>query len=83
MDGRRYLDDVEAGNRAGCYTIHLDNGGETEWVKGDYRQPLYAVKDMAAAADIICRMPGPAHRCQRSPALNQCVAGRVIRVRFL
>jgi histidinol-phosphate phosphatase family protein len=49
------LNDVEAGNRAGCYTIHLDNGGEREWVKGDYRQPLYAVKDMSAAADIICR----------------------------
>ncbi|SHL65971.1 D,D-heptose 1,7-bisphosphate phosphatase [Nitrosospira sp. Nsp11] len=49
------LHDVEAGNRAGCYTIHLDNGGETEWVRGDYRQPLYAVKDLAAAADIICR----------------------------
>jgi histidinol-phosphate phosphatase family protein len=49
------LHDIEAGNRAGCYTVHFDNGGETEWVKGDYRQPLYAVKDMAAAADIICR----------------------------
>ncbi|MEO8163024.1 MAG: HAD family hydrolase, partial [Ilumatobacteraceae bacterium] len=44
------LHDVEAGNRAGCYTIHLDNGGETEWVRGDYRQPLYAVKDLVAAA---------------------------------
>jgi D-glycero-D-manno-heptose 1,7-bisphosphate phosphatase len=48
------LHDVEAGNRAGCHTIHFDNGGETEWVRGDYRQPLYAVKDLAAAADIIC-----------------------------
>ena len=62
------LNDVEAGNRAGCYTIHLDNGGETEWVKGDYRQPLYAVKDLAAAADIICRYAGSqAHRCRRLP----------------
>ena len=48
------LNDVEAGNRAGCQTIHIDNGNETKWVRGDYRQPLYTVKDLAEAADIIC-----------------------------
>jgi hypothetical protein len=48
------LNDVEAGNRAGCRTIHLDNGNETEWVKGDYRQPAYSVKDLAEAAEVIC-----------------------------
>ena len=26
------LDDVEAGRRAGCRTVLVDNGGETEWV---------------------------------------------------
>lgn len=49
------LHDVEAGNRAGCHTIHLDNGNETEWVKGDYRQPEHSVKALAEAAVIICR----------------------------
>ena len=63
------LNDVEAGNRAGCYTVHLDNGGETEWVKGDYRQPLYAVKDMPAAADIICRY---ARASAPLPAVARC-----------
>lgn len=27
------LNDIEAGNRAGCHTILIDNGGETEWIK--------------------------------------------------
>lgn len=48
------LNDVEAGNRAGCGTIHFDNGNETEWLKGDHRQPLHTVQDWFKAADIIC-----------------------------
>jgi histidinol-phosphate phosphatase family protein len=48
------LNDVEAGNCAGCRTIHLDNGNETEWVKGDYRQPACTVLDLPAAAEVIC-----------------------------
>jgi len=52
------LHDVEAGNRAGCHTIHFDNGNETEWVKGDYRQPEHSVKALTETADIICRRAG-------------------------
>ncbi|CAA9892863.1 D,D-heptose 1,7-bisphosphate phosphatase [Candidatus Methylobacter favarea] len=48
------LHDVEAGNRAGCRTVLFDNGNETEWLKGDWRQPRYSVKNLTAAADIIC-----------------------------
>jgi histidinol-phosphate phosphatase family protein len=48
------LNDVEAGNRAGCRTIHLDNGNETEWMKGDYRQPGWTVQDLPTAAEVIC-----------------------------
>ncbi|SEP26718.1 HAD-IIIA family hydrolase [Nitrosovibrio sp. Nv6] len=48
------LHDVEAGNRSGCHTIHFNNGNETEWVMGDYRQPVYSVRDLTEAADIIC-----------------------------
>jgi D-glycero-D-manno-heptose 1,7-bisphosphate phosphatase len=33
------LNDVEAGNRAGCKTVLIDNGNETEWVEGPYRKP--------------------------------------------
>lgn len=47
------LDDVEAGNRAGCGTILVDNGGETEWLGGPFRRPCFQVADLAAAAELI------------------------------
>jgi D-glycero-D-manno-heptose 1,7-bisphosphate phosphatase len=33
------LDDVEAGQRAGCHTILYDSGGETRWRTGPLRRP--------------------------------------------
>ena len=33
------LHDVEAGERAGCRTILIDNGNETEWIVNEYRIP--------------------------------------------
>lgn len=47
------LHDVEAGNRAGCSTILLDNGHETEWVGGPYRTPLYTMPNLWEAANLI------------------------------
>lgn len=47
------LNDIEAGNRAGCKTILIDNGNETEWTKGEFRTPDYTVKDLIKAAQII------------------------------
>lgn len=51
------LDDVEAGRRAGCRTILIDNGNETEWVvdPGDplLRTPDHVVPDLDAAARIV------------------------------
>ncbi|HET7621607.1 MAG TPA: HAD-IIIA family hydrolase [Gemmatimonadaceae bacterium] len=47
------LDDVEAGSRAGCSTILLDNGNETEWVLTPQRRPDYIVRDLDEAADFI------------------------------
>ena len=38
---------------AGCRTILIDNGNETEWLSGKLRQPDHIVKDLSAAADII------------------------------
>lgn len=38
------LNDVEAGNKAGCQTILIDNGGETEWLPGPGREPDFTVK---------------------------------------
>jgi D-glycero-D-manno-heptose 1,7-bisphosphate phosphatase len=47
------LNDVEAGNKAGCRTILLNNGNETEWLNGEYRIPDYIADDLVEAADII------------------------------
>ena len=51
------LDDVEAGNRAGCRTIMLDCGHETEWdVSGSdgwLRTPQFVVADIDVAAGIV------------------------------
>src|SRR5690606_18353229 len=33
------LDDIEAGHRAGCQSILLDNGHETIWKEGQKRNP--------------------------------------------
>jgi histidinol-phosphate phosphatase family protein len=47
------LDDVEAGRRAGCRTLFLDNGNETVWRRGPLRRPHHVTHDLAEAARII------------------------------
>jgi rfaE bifunctional protein kinase chain/domain len=47
------LDDVEAGHRAGCRAILIDNGNETEWLDAPDRRPDHVVADLAEAARII------------------------------
>jgi len=47
------LNDVEAGNRAGCKTILIDNGNETEWLFSDRRVPTARVKNINEAAEYI------------------------------
>ncbi|HEX8358408.1 MAG TPA: HAD family hydrolase [Segetibacter sp.] len=49
------LNDVEAGNRAGCRTCLIDNGNETEWVKGPFRTPTYISANFLEAAKHICK----------------------------
>ena len=48
------LDDVEAGRRAGCRTVLVDNGNETEWQLNAAREPHAKVKGLLEAADLIC-----------------------------
>lgn len=43
------LDDVEAGRRAGCRTVLLDVGSETEWRTGPWRLPHYIAPSLAEA----------------------------------
>ena len=47
------LDDVEAGHRAGCRTVLLDVGHETQWQWSEKRRPDFLAADMAWAARII------------------------------
>lgn len=47
------LDDVEAGVRAGCRTILIDNGNETVWRRSSLRRPTYTALDLTAAAQFV------------------------------
>lgn len=69
------LDDVEAGRRAGCRTILIDNGNETEWLRAAddplLRTPHAMVGDFDEAARVIaCAWDEPVgprlHLLQRS-----------------
>ncbi|CAB3699942.1 HAD family hydrolase [Achromobacter sp. SIMBA_011] len=47
------LDDVEAANRAGCRSLLLDVGHETEWREGPHRVPDARAADLDAAARLV------------------------------
>lgn len=49
------LHDIEAGKRAGCRTVLIDNGNETEWEISPARIPDLVVPDLHAAALAIAR----------------------------
>ncbi|MDR5879827.1 HAD family hydrolase [Caballeronia sp. LZ032] len=54
------LDDVEAGHRAGCRCVLIDNGNETEWLRGEGREPDIVVRNMHEAALAIVNAECPA-----------------------
>ena len=47
------LNDVEAGKTAGCRTILINNGNETEWLINENRIPDHLARNMSEAADLI------------------------------
>jgi len=51
------LNDVEAGARAGCRTVLIDAGNETEWVPGPWRNPDVIAPNLLAAVDAILAAP--------------------------
>jgi D-glycero-D-manno-heptose 1,7-bisphosphate phosphatase len=53
------LDDVEAGRRAGCHTVLLDVGNETEWRRSALRTPDYMAIDLLEAAGFIRQSDSP------------------------
>jgi len=52
------LDDVEAGRRAGCRTVLIDNGNETEWIMNARRRPDHCVADLAEAGRFLVEWIG-------------------------
>ena len=57
------LDDVEAGRAAGCNTVLIDNGNETQWELNERRRPHRIVSDLDEASDWIFRW----HSSQLTP----------------
>ena len=51
------LDDVEAGRRAGCRTVLLNTGGETEWILTRSRTPDFVASTFGQVADYILGEP--------------------------
>jgi D-glycero-D-manno-heptose 1,7-bisphosphate phosphatase len=47
------LNDIEAGSRAGCKTILINNGNETEWQFSENRLPTAIVPNLRRAAERI------------------------------
>jgi histidinol-phosphate phosphatase family protein len=54
------LDDVEAGHRAGCRCVLIDNGNETEWLRGEGREPDVVAPDLHEAVLAIVNAECPA-----------------------
>lgn len=52
------LDDIEAGRRAGCRTVLIDNGGETEWRLSPLRTPHATVPRLRDAPSILTHAGG-------------------------
>lgn len=63
------LNDVEAGRRAGCRTVLIDNGGETEWQLSEFRSPDYTAPDLSAAAEVILATRGEEEISRRSTTI--------------
>ncbi|GAB4040764.1 D-glycero-alpha-D-manno-heptose-1,7-bisphosphate 7-phosphatase [Spirosoma gilvum] len=65
------LNDVEAGNRAGCQTILIDRGNETEWVHNLHRQPTTQASTIQQAVNYILNQSTSPFRPSNQPAENR------------
>jgi histidinol-phosphate phosphatase family protein len=64
------LDDVEAGNHAGCSTVLLDVGNESEWKLTAERAPRHVAHDLGEAGEIILAASGRGTRHARRSAFT-------------
>lgn len=60
------LHDIEAGRRAGCRTVLIDNGNETEWEISDQRTPDMVACDLLEAAQAIMEFDTARSSCFES-----------------
>jgi histidinol phosphatase-like enzyme len=67
------LDDVEAGHRAGCRSVLIVNGNETEWRFGPYREPDGQARSLRQAAQAILASSGEDPRRPQDPQQPQGV----------
>jgi len=47
------LNDIEAGSRAGGKTVLVNNGNETEWLNGQFRNPTFVAANLSDAVNFI------------------------------
>jgi D-glycero-D-manno-heptose 1,7-bisphosphate phosphatase len=67
------LNDIEAGRRAGCRTVFMDVGNETEWVMSVLRSPHHRASTLLEAAHRI--LGDPANRLQAQAGPRLCGRG--------
>jgi D-glycero-D-manno-heptose 1,7-bisphosphate phosphatase len=60
------LHDVEAGNRAGCQSVLINNGNETVWDVNEDSRPEYIAKDLLEAAKLIANHSTANHKTWNS-----------------
>jgi D,D-heptose 1,7-bisphosphate phosphatase len=61
------LDDIEAGHRAGCRTVLIDNGNETQWQCSPSRRPHFVVPNLATAAHCILAVESSSPAMEKTP----------------
>jgi D-glycero-D-manno-heptose 1,7-bisphosphate phosphatase len=65
------LNDVEAGHRAGCRSVLLDVGNETQWLLGEGRTPDHVCVDLLdAALAIVVGAPAVPARATSAPVFQ-------------
>ncbi|MGE5652049.1 HAD-IIIA family hydrolase [Noviherbaspirillum sp. UKPF54] len=72
------LNDVEAGRRAGCRTVLIDNGNETEWKMSALRTPHFSASDLYAAATLIAELDEPQLSADIPPDLLRAAPGSAL-----
>lgn len=65
------LDDIEAGRRAGCNTLLIDNGNETQWQINEWRMPHRIERNLAGASRWVARWYAGRQAAVPSPAMQR------------